>query len=147
MSIYLEAKKSGVLNPEPGQPKIKVKGFVLPFDNYSLLWSAVEGCRALVFIDSYNWVYFKRFELFEFILEIRDLNIGLTVLKGLPIGSFDTLIIDSTDSMVGDIVPLYEFCVCNNINLFFVLGVTQNKRFFRYNVFFQNTLDEVIEPC
>lgn len=143
---YLDKKHQKIFDMGTEKPLPVAKGFVL-LNDYSVLWQNLKGKNPVIFLDDFKWVYSRNSSYKDSVFFLSNLEIVLESLKLLFIKDcpFDSVVIDSTDFMYGDIVPVYEFCVKYVLDMFFVLGSTQfGSKFFRYNAFFQNTLNEVL---
>ena len=137
---YLSNKQGSLSKEDPDSDERRI---YVVMNNYAPLIEYLRDYTCLVFVDDYKYAYNGLATGYE--IKLNDLAIILTLLKSVPLGSFDMIVIDSTDFMAGDIVPLHSFCVENKIGITFVAGQTQSEAFFKYNSFLQNCAGPVFQ--
>lgn len=138
MRSYAERLKKNI--SEASEEKTPPKFLVYGINNdYSEILSKADPGRSILFVDDYKAVW----KDFQNQLKVQRMIIIYDIIKKLPFGFMDNIIIDSIDHMPGNLMDIYALCVRKGFNLMVVAGVTQKGGFFNFGRLIEARATEV----
>lgn len=131
---YLEKIKSIAVVSDK---KVQLYVFCIS-NNYEQIYKHCDKETTLVFVDAIinAWKDYQQ-------IQINDLAMIGEIIQKLPDNFCQSIVIDSTDRISGDLKAVFAKCAIRNINVNVICGMTQTGKYYNFGKFLESRSDKV----